>query len=273
MKFASSLLALGEGRGQTKDFGLTNLRSVNLKSTCSLAESEALLIDFVYGNLLAHADKPIAQYGKYLFERAILAPLNKDVRVMNTLVTERLSGIPVVSRSTDLPDPEGYNSMPEECLNKISVSSLPEHLITLKIEMPVVITRNLYPAKGMCNGSRMIVVEIGTGHILGRLLLGPFKGQEVMIPKIRLHHKGSMTSALSFYWYQFPLIPAYAMSINKIQGQTLARVGVLLQTDVFAHGQLYVACSWVTDYRNLLVVKPESRPAVVNVFHQSIFED
>jgi ATP-dependent DNA helicase PIF1 len=274
MKFEASLLLLGKGRGQAEDFGLKNLRGVNLKSlTESAAESEALLIDFVYGDLKEEAKKPIDEHGEYLFKQVILATLNRDVRTFNSLVTSNLPGKPVLSTSIDMPDPKGYNNLLEECLNKISVSSLLEHLITLKVGMPVVITQNLYSAKGMCKGTHMIVVEIKKEHIVGCLLSGPFKGDEIMIPKIKLHHKGSMTLALSFYRYQFPLIPAYAMSINKSQGQTLAFVGVLLETDVFAHSQLYVVCSRVTNCRNLLVVKPASRPAVVNVVHHSIFEN
>jgi ATP-dependent exoDNAse (exonuclease V) alpha subunit len=229
------------------------------------------LIAFVYKDLVAQAAKSLDEHGAYLLKRAILAPLNKEVQAMNALVTAKLPGEAVISRSIDMPDPEGYDSLLEECLNKISVSLLPEHLITLKVGMPVVVTQNLYPNKGVCNGSRMIVVEIGSGHVVGQLLSGPFKGDDVMIPKIKLHHKGTMMSALSFYQYQFPLMPAYAMSINQSQGQNLACVGVLLETDIFAHGQLYVACSRVTSCKNLLVVKPALRPAVVNFVHHSIF--
>jgi hypothetical protein len=42
---------------------------------------------------------------------------------------------------------------------------------------------------------------------------------------------------------QFPIIPAYAITINKSQGQTFDHVGIDLQTAVFSHGQLYVALS------------------------------
>ena len=42
---------------------------------------------------------------------------------------------------------------------------------------------------------------------------------------------------------QFPIIPAYAMTINKAQGQTFEHVGIFLAEPVFAHGQLYVALS------------------------------
>ena len=38
---------------------------------------------------------------------------------------------------------------------------------------------------------------------------------------------------------------AFAMTINKAQGQTLQRVGIYLDTPCFSHGQLYVAASRV----------------------------
>jgi hypothetical protein len=42
---------------------------------------------------------------------------------------------------------------------------------------------------------------------------------------------------------QFPLRLAYAMTINKFQGQTLFHVGLHLVDDVFSHRQLYIVFS------------------------------
>ena len=42
---------------------------------------------------------------------------------------------------------------------------------------------------------------------------------------------------------QFPVCLAFAMTINKAQGQSFNTVGVDLRNPTFTHGQLYVALS------------------------------
>lgn len=50
---------------------------------------------------------------------------------------------------------------------------------------------------------------------------------------------------------QFPIRLAYAMTINKAQGQTVQHVGLDLRTPVFSYGQLYVALSRCTHPQHL----------------------
>jgi len=45
-----------------------------------------------------------------------------------------------------------------------------------------------------------------------------------------------------------------AMTINKIQGESLKHVGVYLPTPIFSHGQLYVAISRVTSRKDLKIL-------------------
>ena len=68
--------------------------------------------------------------------------------------------------------------------------------------------------------------------------------KRVLIPRITFIPK---IGEYAFEWQrrQFPVRPAFATTINKSQGQTLKMAGVWLRSQVFTHGQLYVACSRV----------------------------
>ena len=56
----------------------------------------------------------------------------------------------------------------------------------------------------------------------------------------------------AFQRKQFPIIPSFAMTINKSQGQSFNFVGVDLEDQVFSHGQLYVAVSRCKSVETLL---------------------
>jgi ATP-dependent DNA helicase PIF1 len=102
-----------------------------------------------------------------------------------------LPGTLYQSKSIDLPDPDGLDSLPKECLNKLSISGSLQHSILLKVGMPVVVMRNLYMKQGVCNGTQLLVLSIGKGFLMGQLISGPKFGSVVMIPKIKIHNKSS----------------------------------------------------------------------------------
>ncbi|UYV73536.1 hypothetical protein LAZ67_10004017 [Cordylochernes scorpioides] len=57
---------------------------------------------------------------------------------------------------------------------------------------------------------------------------------------------------------QFPVKPAFVMTINKAQGKTLKRVGIYLPEPVFGHGQLYVAFSRVQHSSDVKIMIKDS---------------
>ena len=63
---------------------------------------------------------------------------------------------------------------------------------------------------------------------------------------------------------------AFAMSINKAQGQSLKVTGINLETSCFSHGQLYVACSRVGTGKNLYVFAPNAKTK--NVVYQAALQ-
>ena len=57
----------------------------------------------------------------------------------------------------------------------------------------------------------------------------------------------------AFSCKQFPVWLAFAITINKSQGQTFHHVGLYLEKPVFTHGMLYVGVSWVSRKDNLKI--------------------
>ena len=115
--------------------------------------------------------------------------------------------------------------------------------------MPIIMLRNIKQPK-LCNGTCLSVKKLMTNIIEAKILTGPFKSEDVLIPWIP---KIPTDISFQFKGLQFPIWLAFAITINKAQGQSLELCGLYLHTDCFSHGQLYVACSRVGDPDNLFI--------------------
>ena len=219
--------------------------------------------------------------------RLILTPLNEDAQLMNEKILDRFVGAkktfksidtvndpppPIERRNQrDVVDDPNRNALlqqmyPTEFLNSVALSGLPPHKLNLKKGAIVMMMRNLCIAQGLCNGTRLIVEEMQTRVIRARIISGAFKGTVHFIPRITLTTEDDPDVPFNLCRRQFPIKLAYAMTINKAQGQTADKVGLYLRNPVFTHGQLYVACSRVRSYDSLRiqVVETERQGKVDN---------
>jgi len=148
-----------------------------------------------------------------------------------------------------------HHVYPAELLQQLNASGLPPALLCLKVGSPVILLRNLDPGEGLCNGTRMVVLNMKRKMLQYRIISKDrrFRGKVVLIPRIRLLPNAE-TLPVPLKRLQFPVRLAFAITINKSQGQSVEHVGINLQTSVFSHEQLYVAFSRCTLPLNISVL-------------------
>ncbi|CAN0874973.1 ATP-dependent DNA helicase PIF1 [Linum grandiflorum] len=281
MTFSEWILALGDGKIlPIRHLGCTHNDSIKIPSMFLIPKSAypvASLVDRVYPQL-----QTSYQNVAYIRTRAIVAPTNADVTKINDYILSQLPGEQRTYLSSDTLTTNGANQTaleieyPTEFLNSLSFNGMPEHQLHFKQYTIVMLLRNLNPAAGLCNGTRILLTNLGTNVIRGLIVGGTFEGTIAVIPRIVLDHTDP-NWPFTLKRRQYPIRLCYAMTINKSQGQTLEHIGVYLTTPVFGHGQLYVALSRVRSAAGIHIVLPDddtiAPETTRNIVYDEIFRD
>ena len=212
-------------------------------------------IDEIYPDLERNSNSH-----QYMAERALLCAKNETVDEINNLILSNFPGDERIFYSADAVSDEDDPALyPPDFLASINVSGLPQSVIKIKQGCIIQLLRNLDPRNGACNGTRLIVHKIYNNLIDGIIVGGKHSGNHILIPRVKLCPSDNIFP-FTMTRRQFPIRVAFAMTINKSQGQSLKKVGVYLPHSVFNHGQLYVAFSRVgcVDDLSVMVVEDGS---------------
>uniref|UniRef100_A0A8R1IPY0 ATP-dependent DNA helicase n=1 Tax=Caenorhabditis japonica TaxID=281687 RepID=A0A8R1IPY0_CAEJA len=151
-----------------------------------------------------------------------------------------LESLPVLEDLVDdvFGDESTNKHMTTEFLNSVRTSPLPLHRLRLNVGSVVMI-------------GKIWTIQQRKGHLRAEDHL--LRGQKPSIPPQENTVPGQL---------------AFAISINKAQGQSFGRVGLYLPEDVFAHGQTYVALSRARSKNELLIKYTSER--LLNVVYKEI---
>ncbi|XP_051168410.1 uncharacterized protein LOC127286139 [Leptopilina boulardi] len=245
VEFSNWLLNVGDGKPQC----MIERENSVLEIPQDLI-SNGNLNDEIYGS-------SINKHNESVHSACILSLTNSEVLDLNERILLKLEGQEIIYYSVDShvdDDRKDINNIvPIEFLNSLTPDGLPPHKLSFKVGCIIMLLRNMNLVQGLCNGTRLVVKSLLRNVISAEIITGKSKGEIVFIPRIDLSPSPD-TYPFKMIRRQFPVRLAYAMTINKSQGQSFDKVGIYLPISAFGHGQIYVGCSRVKSKEHLKIL-------------------
>ena len=181
--------------------------------------------------------------------------------VINSHVIAKLPGAAEIAVAADIhvncKDPDLYT---DEFVHSLNIPGSPPALLELKCGARYMIMRNLDQSRRLVNGTEVILVSMRAAS----LTVQTHDGKIAVIPRINFVISPD-DSGLPFVIHrrQFPLIPAYALTVHRVQGQSLKFLGLYMLGEVFCHGMLFTILSRVASWDKICVYHTDDVECVV----------
>ncbi|HXB10143.1 MAG TPA: hypothetical protein VNW04_23630, partial [Puia sp.] len=184
--------------------------------------------------------------------RLTLTTTNKIADAINTKRIQQLPG--------------KAHSFPASTEGNIDPNTPPaDPVLILKKDAQVMLLRN-DPEKRWVNGTLGRVTRIKKDSITVRIGKHSYPIERATW-EIREYHynrqKQSIEAGTAGTFTQFPLRPAWAITVHKSQGRTFDQVIIHLGSGAFAHGQTYVALSRCTSLAGIVLTTPIRREDLI----------
>ena len=169
---------------------------------------------------------------KELIHRLISAPHNDTVNLINEDMLKKIKTEEIIYFSTDesrVEKPMDIDALDHgvEALNEFNPSAIPPQRLHLK-EGCIILLKNLGVSRGLVNGTKMIVKELGDDILRVEVVTGSVAGSRniICLSRVWCDYEDPKPKGVKFRRLQFSVRLAYAMTITKAQGQTATKVGL-----------------------------------------------
>ena len=244
------------------DVGNGSLEQVQVPEASRVSSVEQL-VRSVYGDNMLLVSRQ---------RRLILALTLDTCRAVNDYCLDQIAVEALnVAASDDMSENRDLDSYPLDYIASLQLHGAPPAVLQLKCGARYMIVKNYDHQRGVVNGTLCELMTCSRHLLQVRLLTGTQEGRIIVLPRCSFAISPENSGLpFAFTRVQFPIIPAYCVTVHKAQGQTLEAAGLFFEQDCFAHGQLYTALSRTGGWHALHVLLPPHETVLMNLVRKHI---